>query len=477
MLVGNWPVVFTYPEYTWNFSTVPQAHAAGSVISQPRSTQIASSEEYDAWEAIGNPGWNFSEMQPFFKKAQNFTEQNDNPLFPASGLLTPDKGTQGPIIVSMNLWYSTLASKFLDAVNKLGFTTNPDPDGGVDAGVENIARSVNNADGTREYSASSYLRQAQHRSNLYVLTGAQVTKLVFGPKTGKAIVAKGVQFVANGQTHTVSVRKEVVLSAGAFQTPQILELSGIGNTSILKQFGIPTLIDLPVGENLMDHVLESIMFSLTPEAQKSASLFSVPANLSATNGTSPSASMTGTPILWAPMASVVNASGRQTLVNNLLDTIAGGDVTPLETAQFTIQLGWLTQENPTVPEVQVIFPSLPGTPGLPLSDGSLGVWMPTSHVHPLSRGSVHITSADPLAPPAINPNYLAREYGESSNVLQCVAPSDLTPDVLAWLQIMNFTSEISQTGELGAAVAGPIAPPPNTTSTAALTRRACSMFL
>ena len=95
---------------------------------------------------------------------------------------------------------------------------------------------------------------------------------------------------------------------------------------------------------------------------------------------SPAASMTGTPILWAPIASVVNASGRQTLVNSLLDTIAGGDVTPLETTQFTIQLGWLTQENPTVPEVQVIFPSLPGTPGLPLSDGSLGVWMPTSHV-------------------------------------------------------------------------------------------------
>ena len=123
----------------------------------------------------------------------------------------------------MNLWYSTLASKFLDAVNKLGFATNPDPDGGVDAGVENIARSVNNADGTREYSASSYLGQAQHRSNLYVLTGAQVTKVVFGQKTGKAIVAKGVQFVANGQTHTVSVGKEVILSAGMQSTKLVLQ--------------------------------------------------------------------------------------------------------------------------------------------------------------------------------------------------------------------------------------------------------------
>ncbi len=116
--------------------------------------------------------------------------------------------------VSMNLWYSTLVSKFLDAVNKLGFPINPDPDGGVDAGVENIARSVNNADGTRQYSAVTYLRQAQNRSNLHVLTGAQVTKIAFDSNSPQNVVAKGVQFVANGQTHTVSVRKDVILSAG-----------------------------------------------------------------------------------------------------------------------------------------------------------------------------------------------------------------------------------------------------------------------
>lgn len=158
------------------------------------------------------------------------------------------------------------------------------------------------------------------------------------------------------------------------------------------------------------------MFALTPEAQghlfvsiilsncshlsESAGLFSVPTDLVITNGTrcdafelasavepmlmpyhsSPSASMTGTPILWAPMASVVNASGRQALVDSILETIANGGVTPLEMAQFAVQLAWLTQKNPKVPEVQVIFASLPGTPGLPLPDGSLGVWMPSSHV-------------------------------------------------------------------------------------------------
>ncbi len=85
-------------------------------------------------------------------------------------------------------------------------------------------------------------------------------------------------------------------------------------------------------------------------------------------------------MLWAPMASVVNASGQQVLVNSIKETIAEGNVTSLEAAQFAIQLAWLTQKNPSVPEVEIIFPSFPGTPGLPLSDGSLGVWMPSSHV-------------------------------------------------------------------------------------------------
>ena len=134
---------------------------------------------------------------------------------------------------------------------------------------------------------------------------------------------------------------------------------------------------------------------------------------------SPSASMTGTPILWAPMASIVNASDRQTLVSKLLDTIAGGDVTPLETAQFTIQLAWLTQKNPTVPEVQVIFPSLPGTPGLPLSDGSLGVWMPTSHVvSPKTlngcRSGLSLHCCPRLAP--LEP-WIRRTYPQSNSVL------------------------------------------------------------
>ena len=85
-------------------------------------------------------------------------------------------------------------------------------------------------------------------------------------------------------------------------------------------------------------------------------------------------------MLWAPMASVASTAGKQALVNNIRQTLAQGGVTALEASQFAIQLSWLTQKNPSVPEVQVIFAALPGTPGLPLPDGSLGVWMPSSHV-------------------------------------------------------------------------------------------------
>lgn len=90
--------------------------------------------------------------------------------------------------------------------------------------------------------------------------------------------------------------------------------------------------------------------------------------------------MTGTPMLWAPMASVAGPTGTQQLIDNLKDNLLAGNVTALEAAQFEIQLGWLQQAKPSVPEVEIIFANIPGTPGLPLGDGQLGMWMPSSHV-------------------------------------------------------------------------------------------------
>lgn len=157
---------------------------------------------------------------------------------------------------------------FVQSLQSLGFNINNDPESGNSGGIANIPRSVSDVDGTRQYAGNAYLGQAHNRTNLNVLSGAQATKILFKKVKGQQ-VATGVQFVSNGQTFTVSAAREVILSAGklnffnqmpflilmyelgAFQSPQLLELSGIGQPSVLKKFGIPTLLNLPgVGENL-----------------------------------------------------------------------------------------------------------------------------------------------------------------------------------------------------------------------------------
>lgn len=133
-------------------------------------------------------------------------------------------------------------------------------------GVYNCPRSVDPVTGKRSYAGSTYYADHVAQDNFSVLTGAQATKINFGDsKENGNIVAQSVAFVVNGNTYTVSAKREIILSAGVFQSPQLLELSGVGNAAMLKSLGISPLIDLPgVGENLQDHLFLAQMFQLQP---------------------------------------------------------------------------------------------------------------------------------------------------------------------------------------------------------------------
>ncbi|GJJ15704.1 hypothetical protein Clacol_009982 [Clathrus columnatus] len=447
-IAGNWPEVFLDSDVTWGFNTVPQTSAAGQAVSQPRGKAVGGSSavnsmewrvghklEYDSWEQFGNPGWNFAGLLPYFKKTENFTPQTGNPVFPGTGQVTSDKGVGGPTTITYNIWYTSLIKLFVQSLQVLGFTINNDPESGNSGGIANIPRSVSSIDGTRQYAGITYLGQASNRTNISVLAGAQATKVLF-KKVGKNQVATGVQFSVNGQTFTVSANREVILSCGAFQSPQLLELSGIGQPAILNQFGIPTLINLPgVGENLQS-------------TKDSLNLFTVPSNLTQTPLNTALRTMTGTPFLWSPMKSIASSSAFNTLVQELKSYLASSTLTPMERQQFQLQLGWLTQSNPVVPEGQIIFANLPGSTGLPFPDGSTGMWLPSSHVRPLSRGTVHIASSNPLAAPAIDPQYLSRQY-----------------DINVFLAILQFTVKLTGSGTLANAVNGKFMPPQNLTTT------------
>ncbi|XP_047346924.1 uncharacterized protein LOC124947997 [Vespa velutina] len=196
--------------------------------------------DYDYWEALGNPGWGYKEALYYFKKS----EDNRNPYLRNN----PYHSTGGYLTVQESPWITPLAVAFLQSGVELGYDLR-DINGEFQTGFMIPQGTIRR--GSRCSTAKAFLRPIRLRRNFHTAMNSHVTKIVINPFTMKAI---GVEFVRNGRKQYVRARKEVILSAGAINSPQILMLSGIGPKEHLRQIGIPLLKDLRVGENLQDHV-------------------------------------------------------------------------------------------------------------------------------------------------------------------------------------------------------------------------------
>jgi choline dehydrogenase-like flavoprotein len=231
-----------------------------------------SRKDYDAWEDIANfpsstKGWNWDGLVPYFRKHQTL-DVPDASALPEDKTFMPHAareryhGTDGPIHTSFNDFYMPLEAEFCKAAYEVGGkgSTLSDAWSGDHLGFYSSLGAVDRSgdNGKRSYAATGYLRPNLWRKNLRVVTQAQATKLLL-----EGDRAVGVEFVHNGSTYSVRAKKEVVLSAGVIQTPQLLELSGIGDPEILKQVGIDCIIEnCSVGANFQDHVLGGMLFDL-----------------------------------------------------------------------------------------------------------------------------------------------------------------------------------------------------------------------
>lgn len=195
-------------------------------------------KDYDNWEAMGNPGWGYDDVLPYFKKLENSRIKNASPDYAGKG---------GPLTVSEVDWKSDVAKAFVAAGLEMGWPY-VDYNGPSQIGVSYLQTSTK--DGRRDSSNVAYLYPIQRRKNLFIRKLSQVTKILIDPKTK---TATGVQYMCNGKFRTVLARREVIVSAGAINSPQLLMLSGIGPADHLKEMNIKTIMDLPVGFNLMDH--------------------------------------------------------------------------------------------------------------------------------------------------------------------------------------------------------------------------------
>ncbi|MCX7783785.1 MAG: GMC family oxidoreductase N-terminal domain-containing protein, partial [Meiothermus sp.] len=239
------PKLFKGPS-DWAFYTAPQVELNGRELYWPRGKVLGGSSSINAMIVIrGNPrdyddwlqpGWSFAEVLPYFKKLET------HPLGPSAY-----HGDRGPLHVEVRKYTNPLTYAFIEAAQQWGLPRNDDFNGATQEGVGLFH--VNQKNGARHSAASAYLRPALPRPNLDAQTGARAHRILF-----EGARAVGVEYRHHGQLWRVRARRGVVLSSGAVQSPQLLMLSGIGPAQHLQSHGLEVRQDLPVGQNLWDHL-------------------------------------------------------------------------------------------------------------------------------------------------------------------------------------------------------------------------------
>ncbi len=203
---------------------------------------------YDHWQELGNPGWSYQDVLPYFKKSEN--QQRGASEY---------HGVDGELSVTDPISPNVVSQRFIDAAVAMGYDYNPDFNGKQQEGAGPYQLTVK--DGKRHSAAAAFLVPILQRPNLTVTTGALVTRLLF-----EGTRAVGVEYLHEGMLHQVRVDREVILSAGAFDSPKLLMLSGIGDAAQLQALGISVVADLPgVGQNLQDHLLFPVAYQATQD--------------------------------------------------------------------------------------------------------------------------------------------------------------------------------------------------------------------
>ncbi|KAJ3865055.1 alcohol oxidase [Lentinula novae-zelandiae] len=453
------------PLYDWAYETVPQATLNGRSVSLNLGKMIGGGSalnfmiwqrgcqgDYDNWSQLGiEGGWDWAGLLPYFEKTENVTP---GPLDTPYNFTEPSgsgdgEGNSGPLPVGYNNFYSTIEGPYAQALLSLGVPQNADPDNGDTTGLFNSAASVDPATGNRSYSGRDYLLPNVGRSNLAVLTGAQATKIQFTHSRGNA-TATGVQFTASGTNYTVSSRKEVILSAGSLHTPQLLELSGIGDEARLTALGIPVVVaNSDVGENLQDHQTLNSGFLLNdPDVPTVDTLFSN-ASFAATQEelylTNHTGFFTYTPsaLSFHPLQQFWTEDELDTALAQLQTEITQANLSTFINKQFQLQIDGIKQG--AVGQMELLF--VAGVLGASSTDQENFVDMSNFASRPFSRGSVHINTTDPLAPPLIDTAYLQFSFGKYYLLYQ-----------------RHITRNLSQIAPLSSFIASPLNPSANVTT-------------
>ena len=359
-------VAYWWKPTNWNYVTAPQPGLGGRAIRWPRGKVLGGSStingmmymrgtaaDYDHWAQMGLPGWGYADVLPYFRRSECNPGRAGDPYH----------GSDGPLMVQQARAENPLYGAFLQAGADRGYKANPDFNGAQQEGPG--VYDFNFRGGRRESSATAFLRPALGRPNLTLWTGALAERIELDEGRAAGLVVRH-----QGASKRVAARREVVLCGGAINTPQLLQLSGIGDGAMLAAAGVTPLVDAPgVGRNLQDH----LGVYLTYACNAPVTLYR----------------------LFRPDRAAL------ALARAALFGTGPAAAVPLEAGGFL-----KTHPDLAEPDIHITF-----VPGLSLEttrkgQGQHGYLINFYQLRPESRGQIAITSPDPATPPRIDPRYL-----------------------------------------------------------------------
>lgn len=368
--------LFRDKSVNWLYETEPQPELNGRRIIQPRGKVLGGSssinglvymrgqrEDYDQWRQMGSIGWSYDDVLPYFRKAERQSRGSDD-----------YHGADGPLPVSDQSEPHQLCDAFIEAAQEAGHPRNDDFNGRAQEGAGYYQ--TTSRGGFRVSAAVAYLNPARSRPNLTIVTRAHATRVLFDGRT-----ATGVEWRSGDQTFRAYADGELVLSAGAINTPHLLQLSGVGKGELLRSRGVTPLHDIAgVGENLQDHLQVRMVFECTR-----------PITLN------------------------------DDMANPLRTALVGLRYLLQRKGPLTISAGYAggffrTDHALASPDIQVHFINFSTSKMGDALHRFSGFTASSCQLRPESRGSVRLKSADPFEAPAIDPNYLGTDGDRRINV-------------------------------------------------------------
>lgn len=435
------------PTVDWRFVSEPSPGMGGRRIPYPRGKCLGGSSAInimavvypskaclDGWADLGNKGWDWDAMAPYYRKFQTHCPPPKETVKPFSlDYLDQDaQGRDGPIRTSYPPALYPLGTSWIEAFEILKKVITGDPLTGTHTGGYTSAVAVDPEKGERSYAGNSFFTPVSGRPNLHVVTGALIDRVELQANHENEAVATGVIFKHEGSLYTAKAKNEIVLCAGTFGSPAILERSGVGDERLSKQLGVKSVIhNSNVGECLQDHAMVCMCYETkdeiqTAEAMRNPEVVQKAMEEYQTSRTGPLALGLGYCFAYTPLTDFIDMPYPLEDLKDLLDRhIPSKSSSVAEKERYSF-LRRILEDAKQATSTLSIF-ACQAHSGKETVEGVFALSEPGGYVtimpqlaHPFSRGSVHIKSKDSEAHPRIEPNFLSSEIDVEVLARHCV---------------------------------------------------------